>query len=194
MAMPLSSCVAQEPRARPNLYQCEGCDAVFERDPATLTSTSDMASLEEPRERLIITGRVFASDGKTPVSGVIIYAYQTNDQGLYANGTPETEWSRRHGRIRGWVKTDKDGIYRFNTIKPAPYPDRPFPAHIHLTVLEDGMRPYWIDDIVFEGEFGVTPQYKQKMTHQGGDGVSVLTTTRDGIWFVVRDIYLEHHP
>ena len=193
-SLPLSACEAQDISARSNLYQCEGCDGVFERKYATLRSTSTMATSAELGERLIAKGRVFAIDGITPVAGVVIYAYQTNHEGLYANGSSETEWSRRHGRLRGWLKTDGAGAYLFKTIKPAPYPNNTMPAHIHFTILEEGKPPYWIDDIVFDGEFGVTDAYRQGMVNQGGDGISTISKTETGEWLVTRDILLERHP
>jgi len=178
---------------RPNLYQCEGCDGVFERAAETLTSVARIGPIDQPGEPLTLTGRVMDPSGRQPVAAVIIYAYQTNADGFYADGHTETEWSRRHGNLRGWVKTDSDGRYRFDTIKPAPYPDQPYPAHIHLTVLEEGQRPYYIDDVVFEGEFGVTPDYRRAMELRGGNGVGRLTKSDNGVWQASRDIILEAH-
>lgn len=181
----------QEPRV--DLYQCEGCEGVYERDPTALEWRDDMASPDEPGERMVLRGRVFETDGVTPASGVIVYAYHTNAEGYYANGSNETEWSRRHGRLRGWVKSAGDGRYEFRTVKPAPYPGQTFPAHIHLTVLEPGRTPYWIDDVVFRGEFGVTPAYEASRENRGGGGIVTLTR-QDGVWIAIRDIILERHP
>lgn len=181
-------------RARRDLYHCEGCEAVRERDGGRLTFTAILAGPEEPGERLLLTGRVLASDGSRPAAGVTVYAYHTNAAGLYANGTRETEWSRRHGRLRGWVRTDADGRYAFSTIKPAPYPDRSLPAHIHLFVGETGRRPYYLDDVVFAGEFGVTPAYVAAQELRGGSGIIQLRRQGDGTLLAARDIRLERHP
>ncbi len=179
---------------RPDLYQCEGCEGALERSPSSLTPNTAMAPPGEPGEPMSLVGRVLNSDGVTPAAGVIIYAYQTNAAGLYAGGSSETEASRRHGRLRGWVRTGADGRYRFSTIKPAPYPRDTMPAHIHFTILESGRRPYWIDDIVFDGEFGVTPAYRGSMTDKGGNGIVRLTRAPDGELEARRDIILERHP
>ena len=186
--------VAADAPADPQLYVCEGCQGIYERDPAALSNTSVMAAPDEPGEPLRLRGRVTAVDGVTPADGVIIYAYHTNSEGRYADGSPETEWSRRHGRLRGWVKTGSDGRYEFRTIKPAPYPNRTAPAHIHLTVLEPGRRPYWIDSVVFEGEFGVTDRYRSQRANRGGLGIISLERADTGEWLAVRDIVLERHP
>ena len=180
--------------ARPDLYNCEGCEGAFERDAQTLDWQSTMAPAGEPGEPMRIEGRVTQADGQTPAEGVVVYAYQTNAEGLYANGSAETEWSRRHGRLRAWVKTDADGRYGFDTIKPAPYPNRTMPAHVHLTIAEPGRRAYYIDDIVFDGEFGVTPAYRRNQELRGGSGILQLQRTDEGLWLARRNIVLERHP
>lgn len=182
------------PSARRDLYQCEGCEGAHERDAATLSASARIADLGEPGDRMRIEGVVRRADGGDPAADVVLYAYHTNAAGLYANGSNETTWSRRHGRLRGWVKTGADGRYAFDTIKPAPYPDRTLPAHVHFTVLEPRRRPYWIDDIVFEGETLVTPAYRAAMELRGGDGVTRLSRTAEGVWIARRDITLERHP
>ena len=182
------------PAARPDLYNCEGCEAVGERPRGALSATVELAGRGEAGERMILTGRVLTADGATPAAGVVIYAHHTNAVGLYANGTNESMWSRRHGRLRGWARTGADGRYTFRTIKPAPYPDRTMPAHVHLFVGEPGRRPYYIDDVVFEGEFGVTPAYRKACELRGGSGIIQLSRTANGVLLAQRDIRLEAHP
>lgn len=193
----LTSSSADENRARSprsDLYNCEGCDGAYERPSANLPWSTRITSANELGEPLVIEGRVLKLDGKSPASDVIVYAYHTNAAGVYGNGSNESEWSRRHGRLRGWIKTGVDGRYRFETIKPAPYPHQTMPAHIHLTVLEPGKRPYYIDDIVFDGEFGVTEAYRARQEFRGGSGIVKLGRTPDGRLLAVRDIVLERHP
>lgn len=185
--------VGNKPQARADLYNCEGCEAVAERDPTAIPAVVQLAAPDEPGERMTLTGRVTTPDGK-PASGVIIYAHHTNAAGLYANGTNDTLWSRRHGRLRGWARTGADGVYTFHTIKPAPYPDRTMPAHIHLFIGEPGRRPYYIDDVVFIGEFRVTPAYRDAQEFRGGSGMVELNKTEAGVLLARRDIRLERHP
>ena len=114
-------------------------------------------------------------------------------EGRYSRGRGPTEAGRRHGLLRGWVRTGRDGRYSFDTIKPAPYPNERIPAHVHLTVLEPGRRPYWIDDIVFDGEFGVTPDYRRAREDRGGSGI-VRLLRENGRLVARRNIILEPHP
>jgi protocatechuate 3,4-dioxygenase beta subunit len=185
-----------EPRrtARADLYNCEGCEAVGERPKTAGAATVQLAGVGEPGERMILTGQVLATDGETPAAGVVIYAHHTNNAGLYANGSNQTNWSRRHGRLRGWAVTGADGRYTFRTIKPAVYPDRSMPAHVHLFVGEPGRRPYYIDDVVFDGEFGVTAAYREACELRGGSGIIKLSRTSGGVLLAQRDIRLEPHP
>lgn len=198
LALALAACssqaVSKANAARADLYACEGCEGLAERDPAMLGPEARMAPPGEKGEPLIITGIVRAAETGAPVSGVIVYAYQTDADGLYSRGTPETEWSLRHGLLRGWARTGTDGRYTFRTIKPAPYPNNTMPAHIHLTIDEPGKPPYYIDDVVFAGEFGVTDTYRAKQELRGGSGIVTLRRDSSGTQLAVRDITLERHP
>ncbi len=154
-----------------------------------LPASLQLSPANEPGERMSISGRCFSWQTGKPAAGVIIYAYHTDNSGSYHGGPAGT----RHARLRGWMRTGEDGAYAFTSIKPAPYPDRSMPAHIHLTVLEPGLPPYWIDDIVFEGEFRVDPSYRAAQGNRGGDGIIRLKRS-NGLWTGTRDIRLERHP
>jgi protocatechuate 3,4-dioxygenase beta subunit len=127
-----------------------------------------------------------------PVSGVIVYAYQTDATGVYP--TDEVYHGRaayRHGRLRGWAQTDDDGSYAFDTIRPAGYPGTDLPQHIHMHVIEVGCCTYYIDDIFFEDDPRFTPTMRSRLTQdRGGSGVSMPVRLDDGTWSVVRDIVL----
>ncbi len=180
-------------RARPDLYACEGCEGALERPAARMSWQTRIPPAGEPGERLDVSGTVFQADGRTPAGGVIIYAYHTDAAGLYSRGTPETEWSRRHGLLRGWVRTGTDGRYAFKTIKPGPYPNRTDPAHIHLTIVEPDRRLYFIDYIVLAGDFGVNDAYRRDRENRGGNGIVTLKR-QGGAWLASRNIVLERHP
>lgn len=189
----IGACRAQRVNSRADLYDCEGCEAAAEHAPGTLSWDVDIAR-GESGEPLILEGRVVLPDGHTPAGGVVIYMHQTNAEGLYANGSPETIWSRHHGRLRGWAVTDAQGRYRFATIKPAPYPDRTLPAHIHLYISEPGRRPYYIDDVVFDGEHKVDATYRKAQELRGGSGIVKLARGPSGVLLARRDIVMEPHP
>ena len=173
------------PTPGPDCVECPHWEA-----PAQLTSRMVIASASEPGERLVIEGTVYRSDGRTPASGVLVYAYHTNARGYYAHAQGTTGQGRWHGDLRGWLKTGPDGRYRIETIRPAPYPGRTIPAHIHMHVMPAGERERWIDDIVFDDDPLVTASYKRGAGGVGGSGIVHLERDASGVLRGRRDIVL----
>ena len=119
--------------------------------PAQLSRQATIAGLEEPGERLTISGRVFAPDGATPVAGITVYAYQTDATGHYTK-----TGAMRPPRLQGWAKTDQGGRFEFRTIRPGAYPGRSIPAHVHFILWGAGHPRQWVDELRFEGDPLVT--------------------------------------
>lgn len=176
---------------RPNLYQCEGCEAATDRSPDELDWQVRLPPEGEPGERLVLSGHVLMPDGETPAPGVVLYLHQTNAEGLYRSTLSTAEGGRRDGIIEGWLVTDEAGRYEIITIKPAPYPRGGIPAHVHVYVKEPERRPYYLDDFVFEGDPHLTPAYRAGQERRGGSGIIRLTRNSDGVWRGYRDIVLE---
>ncbi|WP_296698478.1 intradiol ring-cleavage dioxygenase [Algoriphagus sp.] len=166
------SCQAQRSSDKIVGGACEGCDAIFEYGEKELGPTDTLPLFLENEPKLKITGRVFDMDGKTPASDVIIYIYHTNRNGIYQKKGDETGWAKRHGFIRGWVKTDATGNYTFYTFLPGAYPSRFEPVHIHLTVKEPGKTAYYLDEYVFEDDPLLTDQIKENLDFRGGIGLT----------------------
>jgi protocatechuate 3,4-dioxygenase beta subunit len=171
-----------------NLPECEWCGA--NEAPDSLSWKTVIPDQNEPGETLIITGSVYRSDGKTTAPDIILYAYHTNSQGIYPKKGDETGNGQRHGYLRSWMRTNKDGQYQITTIKPGSYPTRSDPAHIHITIKEPDKDEYWIDSIVFEGDPLITESYKSRLKKRGGSGIISLTYD-EGIWRGMRNIILE---
>ena len=163
---------------------CEGCELIFSGMPDELESQAQIASPAAPGESLIIKGTVSTPDGE-PAEGIIIYAYHTNAEGVYPRS------ATRHGGLRGWVRTDENGSYRFDTIRPGAYPGRKEPQHVHMHVIEPGKCTYYIDSIVFADDPLLTAEkLEQRGPHRGGDGLCDPVKDEDGVWHVRRDIVL----
>jgi protocatechuate 3,4-dioxygenase beta subunit len=175
------------------LGTCEGyCTGPYEGMPAQVpTGEARIAPRSEPGVPLTITGRALDADER-PRAGVIVYAYQTDRQGLYPPAEPPRgAYSNHHGRLRAWVRTDADGRYTFHTIRPGSYGGNP--EHIHMHVIESGCATYQIDDVVFGGEPNLErllaiPTDKERKP-AGGSGVVVLSGSESG-WEGTRDIHL----
>ncbi|HEX9918661.1 MAG TPA: hypothetical protein VGA87_05825, partial [Pyrinomonadaceae bacterium] len=115
---------------------CDGCEAIYAGLPAQLNWETRIAAASEPGEPLEMSGRVYQLDGRTPAPGVILYAYHTDARGIYPPAPGMSGNARRHGRLRGWIKTNERGEYKVNTVKPASYPNSVTPSHVHLIVKE----------------------------------------------------------
>lgn len=115
--------------------------------PANPASTGRIAGPNEPGTPLVVSGTVVGPDGK-PVAGVVVYAYHTDANGCYV---PGCRFGESQPRLRGWTKTDAHGHFEFTTIKPAPYPHRNVPSHIHVTAWGAGFPRQWFQ-VEFQGD------------------------------------------
>ena len=187
------ACHAQQPsqvsqQQRAPLPDCEWCGV--NEAPRNLSSSMTIAGANEPGERLVITGRLLRNDGRTPAANVVMYAYHTNAEGIYPRLGNESGNARRHGYLRGWLRTDAQGRYRIESIRPGTYPSRVDPAHIHAVVGEAGREEQYITDFVFADDPLVNDRYLDRIPkNRGGTGVVTLTK-RGGIWHGTRDIVL----
>lgn len=154
--------------------------------PAKITIVSD----QEPGLPLIVSGTIYAPDGKKPLEGITLYVYQTDATGVYS--TSGTGGDNRNTRIHGVMRTGADGRYEFRTIKPASYPGTRISAHIHAYVSGADYPEYWIDEYNFADDPLVTEDVKRRFSSLGSFS-PVLTLTRgsDGILRGVRDIKVE---
>ncbi len=151
---------------------CEDCELMYVGPPAAIASTDTSTGWTEPGQKLLVTGMVYKRDGKTPAPNVILYYWQTDNNGRYSPRPGMDERAKLHGHIRGWVKTDAQGKYAIYTIRPAPYPNRDMPAHIHISVKEpDINNEYYIDDLVFDDDKLLTSAKRKALENRGGNGI-----------------------
>jgi protocatechuate 3,4-dioxygenase beta subunit len=168
---------------------CDRCNLMFEDMPGQLTSTTSITSPDEPGIPMIISGTIYKKDGKTPAPGVILYVYQTDNTGRYSRSPGQKE-TMVHGHIRGWMKTDAKGRYQFKTIRPAGYPSRKSPEHVHALIKENGISLYWIDEYLFDDDPLLTAEERSRHEQRGGSGIIHLTRNNNGEWMGERNIIL----
>ena len=168
---------------------CEGCEAIFEFGEKTLTNVDTLPGFDSTEPKLKLTGTVYYRDGKTPAKDVILYVYHTNRTGIYPKKGDETGWARRHGYLRGWIKTDQSGRFTFYTFRPVAYPDRTEPEHIHLTVKEPNKNEYYLDDFVFVDDPILTQEKRSFLSNRGGSGIG-NPEPENGMLIFRRDIIL----
>ena len=152
---------------------CDGCEIMFIGMSTNITSVDTSAGWNEIGKKLLVSGTVYKIDGITPVPNVIIYYWQTDNTGHYTATAGMDEKAKRHGHLRGWVRTAKDGKFSIYTIRPAPYPNEVLPAHIHFVVKEPGLsNEYYIDDLNFKDDRLLIPYSKiNPFDNRGGSGV-----------------------
>lgn len=164
--------------------------------PQEAPSSIVVAGRDEPGERLVVTGRVV--HGSTPIAGASIFVFHTDVDGVYAPGlsTPEAELEPR---LHGAMRTDVDGRYRYETIRPGSYDNNA--AHVHYIVIAAGYKPrlfdLWFQDdpiLVARRQAG-EPQIPQGMRNNeyflaGPDFIAIRPVVRDaaGTWHAVRDL------
>jgi protocatechuate 3,4-dioxygenase, beta subunit len=146
-----------------------------------------VAAKSEPGERLIVTGKVTDAAGK-PVAGASVYVYHTDNRGYYSS---EVNDDNRNPRLRGYMRTDGQGRYEYDTIKPAHYPNNRIPAHIHYVVNAEGYRER-IFEIVFTGDEFITDQIRTDATREdSGFSIRPLERDKQGILHCTQDVILK---
>lgn len=108
-------------------------------------------------ERIIVTGHVLDDRGK-PVPNALIEIWQANAAGRYRHKVDQHDAPldpNFHGG--GRILTDKNGAYRFITIKPGAYPWQNHynawrPRHIHFSVIGVNFMQRLVTQMYFPGD------------------------------------------
>jgi protocatechuate 3,4-dioxygenase beta subunit len=121
----------------------------------------------EPQgQRIVVHGRVLDSDGR-PVPDTLVEVWQANAGGRYRHAV-DTWPSPLDPNFSGAGRclTDKDGYFRFVTIRPGAYPwgnhhNAWRPAHIHFSLFGRAFTQRLVTQMYFPGDplFGQDPIY-----------------------------------
>lgn len=116
-------------------------------------------------EKLVVSGTVVARNGR-PLAGVVLDVWQCNADGHYDNDDANNPPKADQFTLRGRIKTNDKGEYKFTTIKPVPYSigqGQFRPAHIHLKANLDGYTPL-TTQVYFKGDKhnATDPWYSKK--------------------------------
>lgn len=127
-----------------------------------------LADANEPGERLVITGTVYESDCATPVADAMLDVWHADADGDY-HGADEDY------RLRGQMKTDANGEYRFETIRPGRYPEAGSlrPEHIHFIVSKPGFAPL-TTQLYFAGDPYLAPNDPCSSVCNSGDPTLII--------------------
>jgi len=152
---------------------------------ANAPSKTVITTGSEPGERLTVTGVIYG-EGNSPIANASVYVYHTDAKGVY---TPQGNDSR-NPRLRGYMRTDAQGRYEFQTIKPAPYPTNDAPAHVHYHVNAPGYAER-VFEIVFQGDPRINAQIREGAAQENsGFSIRALTGNAQSGWRCTQDVKL----
>ena len=106
-------------------------------------------------DKLTVEGRIVDGDGNA-VNDAVVEIWQANAQGRYAH-RDDTQDKALEPAFKGFgrVTTDKDGMFRFTTIKPGrvPAPGAGLQApHLNVTIFMRGLLKHLITRMYFPNE------------------------------------------
>lgn len=166
---------------------------VFSTQAPTVAEKSALSKItitakEEPGERLVVSGVVYGTDGKTPLAGASVYVFHTDAKGLY---TPGPNNDNRNPRLRGYMRTDAQGRYEYSTIRPASYPNTRVMAHIHYVVNAPGYKER-IFEIVFEGDPFIDDRIRADAAKEGSAfSIRPLKRDQQGVWHCTQEVKMQ---
>ena len=108
-------------------------------------------------ERIVVTGRVLDENGRA-VPDTLVEIWQANAAGRYPHKTDQHNAPLdRNFSGAGRTLTDKEGRYRFITIRPGEYPWRNHfnawrPAHIHFSLFGQAFLTRMVTQMYFPGD------------------------------------------
>lgn len=108
-------------------------------------------------QQIVVAGRVLDGDGR-PVSDTLVEIWQANAAGRYLHGEDHHPAPLDpHFTGVGRCVTDREGGYRFTTIKPGAYPwqnhDNAWrPAHIHFSLFGPAFATRLVTQMYFPGD------------------------------------------
>ena len=132
-------------------------------------------------ERIIVTGRVLDGGG-AGIPGMLVEIWQANASGRYAHWRETAFPAPLDPNFLGVGQcvTDADGVYRFTTVKPGPYPwgNHPNawrPAHIHFSIMGPTLGSRLVSQMYFPGDplLPLDPIYNSAPAHSRERMISV---------------------
>ncbi len=165
---------------------CEGCELMYVGMPEKILSEHTSIGWTEGNQKLILTGKVYQLDGKTPAPNVIVYYWHTDDKGLYSSNSETPKEVKEHGKLRGWVRSDENGNYKIKTSRPAAYPNQDIPQHIHLSIKEPDINNEYFADLYFDDD-PLYLEHKKKYGKIDRAGTELLRVVLDN------DIQIAEH-
>jgi protocatechuate 3,4-dioxygenase, beta subunit len=108
--------------------------------------------------------------------------YITSDKGWYSDTAAHiqmNEGDRKHSRLFGYVRTNRDGRFELTTIKPHGYPQSNLPAHIHIEVSTENGKSL-VSELLFDDDPRLVGETRSRSVNEG--------------FVISKNIGAENHP
>jgi protocatechuate 3,4-dioxygenase, beta subunit len=160
---------------------------IYDYSEIQLNNTDTIPDFESKPDKLKITGTIYQSDGKTPARDIILYVYQTDEEGNFE--LKRDDLHKRYVYHRGWVKTNADGQYTIYTFMPGKYIRSKELKQIHRVIKEPGKPEYELNSFFFNDD-PLIPDLTLACRAQAVK--SMLRLEKEGNMFIAsKDIILE---
>lgn len=130
----------------------------------------DMAAGNEPGTRITVKGHITDRSGN-PVRNGYIYVYHTSDQGWYSDTGVHIlirEGDMRHARLFAYLRTDDEGRFTIETIRPKGYPRSDLAAHIHIHIWDKDNKLLGAPgELQFDDDPRMTPERRKRSLQEG---------------------------
>jgi len=157
----------------------------FYTDNPPMIEENKLASSAEQGERIIISGRILNLDCNQFIPNTIVDVWQANHEGQYDN---------QGYTLRGYTKSNDQGFYLFETVKPGKYLNgNSFrPSHIHYKVSPPGFSTL-TTQLYFEGDTSIASDAAASISsgnYDATDRIIALSKNSDNIFEGTFDIII----
>ena len=128
-----------------------------------------LITAQEQGAQTTVRGKLLSAN-KTPLANTLVYVYQTDHRGWYADDKPhveQNEGDRGHARLFGYLKTNEQGEFELKTIRPASYPNSTLPQHIHFEAFSDNGRSLIITELLFDDDPMLVGELRERFLREG---------------------------
>lgn len=187
MSMSLKSCSKNNDIASPNTTDC-GVTKSDMLGPYYVSGTSKMVNLNTqnlPGDKIVVSGKIYGTTEKnTPVVNAMIEVWHADSGGIYhpVGDGNVSNYQASQITLRGFVTTDAQGNYTFESIRPGLYPGRP--RHFHYKITANGYQTL-VTQIYFTGD--------ARTSQENIDNCRIIDFIKDsnGTYRGVADIHLQ---
>ena len=159
---------------------------IYDYSETTLNNIDSIPDFETKKERLVLSGTIYQSDGVTPAKDVILYISQPDEDGDYLMKKAN---DKRYVHHRGWIKTDADGKYTFYTFIPGNFWRNKEVKHIHPVIKEPGKPEQELAVFLFDNDPFLGKTCRKRMAKKGIDTI-LKVEKRENMFVATKDIIL----